>query len=270
MGQRLIITMFAEPNPDSATDAALTSLRDTKALKCATPCAYQDSIVLANCYYHWSAYTTSAAKTTIDIMEKLEQSKHHWSAYTTSAAKTTIDIMEKLEQSKRSNVTTAVQQLCRAIHALMDTGATFDPEEKQKTLTILHMLYDIAYPDEPDAAHDINNLMIALNNDTKDVDRVDGMIAVTNDAIVENANWSEGDVSISVDDNTCNFGVIWYLEPNEYDVDDYDEDDLKNPTKLPVDLNDDLDLDDMRRFHDALDMSSIYVTPNGEKYASIE
>lgn len=245
MGQRLIITMFAEPNPDSATDAALTSLRDTKALKCATPCAYQDSIVLANCYYHWGAYTTSAAKTTIDIMEKLEQ-------------------------SKRSNVTTAVQQLCRAIHALMDTGATFDPEEKQKTLTILHMLYDIAYPDEPDAAHDINNLMIALNNDTKDVDRVDGMIAVTNDAIVENANWSEGDVSISVDDNTCNFGVIWYLEPNEYDVDDYDEDDLKNPTKLPVDLNDDLDLDDMRRFHDALDMSSIYVTPNGEKYASIE
>lgn len=248
MGQRLIITMFAEPNPDSATDTALASLRDTKALKGATPCAYQDSIVLANCYYHWSAYTTSAAYTTIGIMEKLEQPA----------------------QLAQSNVTTAVQQLCRAIHALMDTGATFDPEEKQATLTILHMLYDIAYPDEPDVAHDINNLMIALNNDTKGVDRVDGMIAVTNDAIVENANWSEGDVSISVDDNTCNFGVIWYLEPNEYDVDDYDEEDLKNPTKLPINLNDDLDLDDMRRFHDALDMSSIYVTPNGEKYASIE
>lgn len=245
MGQRLVITMFAKPNPNSATDAALALLRNTKALKGATPCAYQDSIVLANCYYHWSAYTTSAAKTTIDIMEKLKQ-------------------------SERSNVTTAVQQLCRAIHALMDTGATFDPEEKQATLTILHMLYDIAYPDEPDVAHDINNLMITLNNDTKDVDRVDGMIAVTNNAIVENADWSEGDVSIDVDDNTCNFGVIWHLEPNEYDPDDYDEEDLKNPTKLPIDLDDNLDLDDMRRFYDALDMSSIYVTPNGEKYESIE
>ena len=248
MGQRLVITMFAEPNPDSATDTALASLRDTKALKGATPCAYQDSIVLANCYYHWSAYTTSAAYTTIGIMEKLEQPG----------------------QPARSNITTAVQQLCRAVHALMDTGATFDPEEKQATLTILHMLYDTAYPDEPDVAHDINNLMVTLNNDTRDVDRVDGMIAVTNDAIVDNASWSEGDVSISVDDNTCNFGVIWHLEPNEYDPDDYDEEDLKNPTKLPINLNDDLDLDDMRRFHDALDMSSIYVTPNGEKYEPIE
>ena len=245
MGQRLVITMFADPNPDSATDTALASLRDTKALKGATPCAYQDSIVLANCYYHWSAYTTSAAYTTIGIMEKLKQ-------------------------SEQSNVTTAMQQLCRAIHALMDTGATFDPEEKQATLTILHMLYDTAYPDEPDVAHDINNLMVTLNNDTRDVDRVDGMIAVTNDAIVDNASWSEGDVSISVDDNTCNFGVIWHLEPNEYDPDDYDKEDLKNPTKLPINLNDDLDLDDMRRFHDALDMSSIYVTPNGEKYEPIE
>lgn len=248
MGQRLVITMFAEPNPNSATDAALASLRDTKALKGATPCAYSDSIVLANCYYHWSAYTTSAAYTTIGIMEKLEQPG----------------------QPARSNITTAVQQLCRAVHALMDTGATFDPEEKQAALTILHMLYDTAYPDEPDVAHDINNLMVTLNNDTKDVNRVDGMIAVTNNTIAENANWSEGDVSISVDDNTCNFGVIWHLEPNEYDVDDYDEDDLKNPTKLPINLNDDLDLDDMRRFYDALDMSSIYVTPNGEKYESIE
>ena len=248
MGQRLVITMFAEPNPNSATDVALASLRDTKALKGATPCAYSDSIVLANCYYHWSAYTTSAAYTTIGIMEKLEQPG----------------------QPARSNITTAVQQLCRAVHALMDTGATFDPEEKQAALTILHMLYDTAYPDEPDVAHDINNLMVTLNNDTKDVDRVDGMIAVTNDAIVDNASWSEGDVSISVDDNTCNFGVIWHLEPNEYDPDDYDKEDLKNPTKLPINLNDDLDLDDMRRFHDALDMSSIYVTPNGEKYESIE
>lgn len=248
MGQRLVITMFAEPNPNSATDAALASLRDTKALKGATPCAYSDSIVLANCYYHWSAYTTSAAYTTIGIMEKLEQPG----------------------QPARSNITTAVQQLCRAVHALMDTGATFDPEEKQAALTILHMLYDTAYPDEPDVAHDINNLIITLNNDTRDVDRVDGMIAVTNDAIVENADWSEGDVSISVDDNTCNFGVIWHLEPNEYDPDDYDKEDLKNPTKLPINLNDDLDLDDMRRFYDALDMSSIYVTPNGEKYESIE
>lgn len=248
MGQRLVITMFAEPNPNSATDAALASLRDTKALKGATPCAYSDSIVLANCYYHWSAYTTSAAYTTIGIMEKLEQPG----------------------QPARSNITTAVQQLCRAVHALMDTGATFDPEEKQAALTILHMLYDTAYPDEPDVAHDINNLIITLNNDTRDVDRVDGMIAVTNDAIVDNASWSEGDVSISVDDNTCNFGVIWHLEPNEYDPDDYDKEDLKNPTKLPINLNDDLDLDDMRRFYDALDMSSIYVTPNGEKYESIE
>lgn len=248
MGQRLVITMFAEPNPNSATDAALASLRDTKALKGATPYAYSDSIVLANCYYHWSAYTTSAAYTTIGIMEKLEQPG----------------------QPARSNITTAVQQLCRAVHALMDTGATFDPEEKQAALTILHMLYDTAYPDEPDVAHDINNLIITLNNDTRDVDRVDGMIAVTNNAIAENANWSEGDVSINVDDNTCNFGVIWHLEPNEYDPDDYDEEDLKNPTKLPINLNDDLDLDDMRRFHDALDMSSIYVTPNGEKYEPIE
>lgn len=245
MGQRLVITMFAEPNPNSATDAALASLRDTKALKGATPCAYSDSIVLANCYYHWSAYTTSAAYTTIGIMEKLKQ-------------------------SEQSNITTATQQLCRVVHALIDTGATFDPEEKQAALTILHMLYDTAYPDEPDVAHDINNLMVTLNNDTKDVNRVDGMIAVTNNAIAENANWSEGDVSINVDDNTCNFGVIWHLEPNEYDPDDYDEEDLKNPTKLPIDLDDDLDLDDMRRFHDALDMSSIYVTPNGEKYESIE
>lgn len=248
MGQRLVITMFAEPNPDSATDTALASLRDTKALKGATPCAYQDSIVLANCYYHWRAYTTSAAHTTIGIMKKLKQPA----------------------QPAQPNATTAVQQLCRAIHALMDTGATFDPEEKQATLTILHMLYDTAYPDEPDVAHDINNLMVTLNNDTKDVNRVDGMIAVTNNAIAENANWSEGDVSIDVDDNTCNFGVIWHLEPNEYDPDDYDEEDLKNPTKLPINLDDDLDLDDMRRFHDALDMSSIYVTPNGEMYESIE
>lgn len=251
MGQRLVITMFAKPNPNSATDAALASLRDTgdiNTLKGVTPYAYSDSIVLANCYYHWSAYTTSAAYTTIGIMEKLEQPG----------------------QPARSNITTAVQQLCRAVHALMDTGATFDHEEKQATLTILHMLYDTAYPDEPDVAHDINNLMVTLNNDTRDVDRVDGMIAVTNDAIVDNASWSEGDVSISVDDNTCNFGVIWHLEPNEYDPDDYDEGDLKNPTKLPIDLDDDLDLDDMRRFHDALDMSSIYVTPNGEKYEPIE
>lgn len=248
MGQRLVITMFAEPNPDSATDTALASLRDTKALKGATPCAYQDSIVLANCYYHWRAYTTSAAHTTIGIMKKLKQPA----------------------QPAQPNATTAVQQLCRAIHALMDTGATFDPEEKQAALTILHMLYDTAYPDEPDVAHDINNLMVTLNNDTKDVNRVDGMIAVTNNAIAENANWSEGDVSIDVDDNTCNFGVIWHLEPNEYDPDDYDEEDLKNPTKLPINLDDDLDLDDMRRFHDALDMSSIYVTPNGEMYESIE
>lgn len=248
MGQRLVITMFAEPNPDSATDAALASLRDTKALKGVTPCAYQDSIVLTNCYYHWRAYTTSAAHTTIGIMKKLKQPA----------------------QPAQPNATTAVQQLCRAIHALMDTGATFDPEEKQAALTILHMLYDTAYPDEPDVAHDINNLMVTLNNDTKDVNRVDGMIAVTNNAIVENANWSEGDVSIDVDDNTCNFGVIWHLEPNEYDPDDYDEEDLKNPTKLPINLDDDLDLDDMRRFHDALDMSSIYVTPNGEMYESIE
>ena len=130
-------------------------------------------------YYHWSAYTESAAEITRDIVKniiKADYEAHNYFLYTENA-----------------NNATAINKL--AAYLLLEyTGA------------------GIYHANSDDDIEEFKKLKAAVNYRLGE-NRSEGLIALTPSSIKYFNDWAEGTVYIDISNDTVHFDVFgWYLE----------------------------------------------------------
>ena len=244
MGQRLIITVIGEPNPEDKADLELKKTRRD------VPGSGEDRSVLLNCYYHWGAYTNTAADLSLNVMREMRR----------------LALAHGLGAES-----TITQQLAITLMSLLNTRATFPTdEEKQNTIDLLAHLKGIASDSIDDADLRISQMHqtdIALLDEVINLlaadfigNRNDGLIGCSNSMINDNAGWSEGDSCIDasdLSDPSCDFGLIWEISPE--DLDDEDLEDLRYAVRLPVDPTSDyLNVEAMEKFINVLGNFNFY------------
>jgi hypothetical protein len=138
---------------------------------------------IANCYYHWSAYTTSALSTAIMVISNYE---------------------ELLKQNLPDEVL-AVKMFenCYSYLPLLNNEATYAglSEESYKYMTEKYPGYEFKQV----------------------IDRNAGIIGVTDEDIEETRKYEEGTLYIYLDNKTIdNSGLLWEQEIEEYE-DEYEE-----------------------------------------------
>lgn len=245
MGQRLIITITGKLNEHDKADLELNRIRESGLVEFG-----EDQMILANCYYHWGAFTYDATTLTLQVMQEIRRLA---SVY---------DIRGEV---------TATQQLTLALMTFINTGATFpDTDTPDNVIELLEQLKGFAaLPITSDSKNSqmyqkdislLDELIHRLETEKLSGDRNNGLIGVSNYGVRDNQEWSEGDVYIdSTDplDPTCNFGVISEVNPEELDDDDLE--DLRNAIRLPVDPWDDyFNEEALRKFSDSLDGARFY------------
>jgi hypothetical protein len=137
-----------------------------------------ESKVLANAYYHWSGYTSSA----YELVNTIVQSGVY-----------SLDILDPVE---------------KAIKLLETTGAGLTKDEFTET-----------YPE--------SKYKLSEN-------RSDGLIAISEEGMLETQNWEEARVTINLSTNMIDMGEVYYLD--EVDEEDEDED-VANIPELEYDLH---------------------------------
>jgi hypothetical protein len=137
-----------------------------------------ESKVLANAYYHWSGYTSSA----YELVNTIVQSGVY-----------SLDILDPVE---------------KAIKLLETTGAGLTKDEFTET-----------YPE--------SKYKLSEN-------RSDGLIAISEEGMLETQNWEEARVTINLSTNMIDMGEVYYLD--EVDEEDEDED-VENIPELEYDLH---------------------------------
>lgn len=137
-----------------------------------------ESKVLANAYYHWSGYTSSA----YELVKLIADSGTY-----------SLDILDPIE---------------KAIRMLEVTGAGLTKDEFTET-----------YPE--------SKYKLSEN-------RSDGLIAISEEGMLETQNWEEARVTINISTNMIDMGGVYYLD--EVDEEDEDED-VANIPELEYDLH---------------------------------
>lgn len=167
MGQRLIITVIGEPNPEDKADLELKKTRRN------VPGSGEDRSVLLNCYYHWGAYTNTAADLSLNVMREMRR----------------LALAHGL-----GSESTITQQLAITLMSLLNTRATFPTdEEKRNTIDLLTHLKGIASDSIDDADLRISQMHqtdIALLDEVINLlaadfigNRNDGLIGCSNSMI---------------------------------------------------------------------------------------
>lgn len=253
MGQRLIITVIGEPNPEDKADLELKKIRRD------VPGSGEDRSVLLNCYYHWGAYTAAAAYLGLNVMRE----------------------MRRLALAHGVGAeSTITQQLAITLMSFLNTGAAFPTdEEKQNTIELLTHLKGIAADSIDDVdlgiskmhQTDVSLLDEVINLLAADFigNRNDGLIGCSDSMIDNNAGWSEGDLCVDasdLSDPSCDFQVIWEISPEDLDG---DLENLRYAARLPVDpASDYLNVEAMEKFINALGNFDFYkfLYSNGTSY----
>ena len=149
-----------------------------------------EGVVLANAYYHWSAYSDCAARITIRAIDKLNE-------------------MMSGEYDKNMQWSDA-DKLRIAVEMLTYTGAGFNDEER-------------------DRIENSNNPLFENIRISPAIDRNKGLISVTRDGIDETEKWEEGRVDIDLATMKIDFMVfISYDSIEEYIKYNFDEEEQEN------------------------------------------
>lgn len=139
-----------------------------------------ESKVLANAYYHWSGYTSSA----YELVKQIADSEY-WNDNCT--------IMDPVE---------------KAIRLLEATGAGLTKDE-----------FTEAYPE---------------SKYKLSTDRYDGLIAISEEGILETQSWEEARVTINLSTNMVDMGGVYFLD-EEFEEDE--DEDVENIPELDNDLH---------------------------------
>lgn len=131
--------------------------------------------VLANSYYHWSAYSGSAIELTEAALGAFYDSPED------------------------------ISQLGLAVFMLQETGAGLSSGEMGRVSTDQSGIYN----------------GIEFRNAR---DRNSGLLSVTKAGIEETERWEEGRVTVNIEDETVDFGVVWTCTADEYNEDMEDDD----------------------------------------------
>lgn len=167
--------------------------------------------LMANAYYHWSAYTSSS----LDIVEQI------------------------LKSSKDVFGKTRIRDVFdTAIDMLESTGAKLMSDE----LGAYECLHDRDF---------LGNELDVKSRNNNGVNRNDGLISITSYGMLNTRYWEEGRVQINLDTKMINFNVFFELDEDELkdvDIDDLSEldidfenisiDDFENVKNLLLEMKD--------------------------------
>lgn len=177
----------------------------------------RDEEIIANGYYHWSAYTGSALELGKQILVELAASK------------------EKFDSD-----------IALAYHLLKHTGAKLNQEEE------LNLRKDPSlYPEIRDY------FFSECESYKELVDRTEGLISVTPKGIASSEEWAEGDVSIDLDDDTMLFSVLGFEEDQEYIMEEYDmeESDIAEVPQVVFPFPDVFTLENVHVLEEAIELA---------------
>ena len=146
-------------------------------------------VCLANAYYHWSGYSSSACDMAIEIMDYIDNNPKN------------------------------CDDRLYAIRLLESTGAgltDFNPSDEEKETMKKYYKEDYykKWLETP------NELKIAKNHfpneDFKECEgRNEGLLCVTESGMEETRKWEEARVTINIDTNTVDFDAYWELDANK-------------------------------------------------------
>lgn len=119
----------------------------------------------------------------------LANAYYHWSGYSWSSLETIMPIIEFLENNKLKNIS-----VLEAIELLQLTEAELTDSELQYC----------------------NGNGISANRLTDNINRNNGIIAVSPAEMEQSLYWSEGTIRIFVDEQKINYGVYWIVD--EYEI----------------------------------------------------
>lgn len=141
--------------------------------------------ILANAYYHWSAYTGSA----LALLEMIHE--------------------------KWDELSTEENDVIRAVRLLESTRAGLTQKE----------LFNV----------DILGQGFVPGN--VEVNRNDGLIAVSPEGIAETNDWAEGGAIIDLDDAMVSFDVFYAYHDRKHILSDYEEDEIADLPELDFQLD---------------------------------
>lgn len=213
MGQRLVINVFENHEAD---------------------------LPIANCYFHWDAYTRSTLLDTFawfqaykalenisDPLLRTVRAFEHMKEFMISK--------EEMENIQKMLSSAEVSDFIKSVYkARLEGGAG-------STTNSLAQLQN-KYPDETFQPA---------------VDRNEGLIGVTKDDIEESMNWAEGSVYIYLDDMTWDFDVYYLMDEDSYLFEYDDEPDKSFQEELAsckeFDIEQEFTFDDIQKVMDAME-----------------
>lgn len=177
--------------------------------------------VIANAYYHWSAYSQSALALTKSALEKLAEIKS--------------------SQTFRASDRMLAYLLLHATGARIGHG---NLEELNKQ--------------DAEKRDELEYLLAEYQNSKDTLDRNKGLIGLYPDAIKDLQSWSEGDVSIDLEDESIDFGLLSVEEDVEYLKKEYGmtDEDLNNLPILSISLPETFDRDTIEILDAAIEVAA--------------
>lgn len=142
-----------------------------------------DGAILANAYYHWSAYTMCA----LEVVKQAIESD------------ACVDYLSKIDKGIKVSKETAVKT---AINMLVSTGGSLTEESRKYLPTI-----NIKNEELREEAFD-------------DCDRNNGLIGVGENETQNLLSWSEGTVDIFINEKNFDFCELLYCQTVKYETDD--------------------------------------------------
>ena len=190
--------------------------------------------ILANAYYHWSAYTSSALELCKSIVEQYKKLQLDPAKTCDSegfqnelqfAQNSPFREKPKVERvTMEGQYAAADEDILFAVRILESTGAGINREEAKRIRS-------------EGRCPGITFRMA--------IDRNAGLIAITPTGIDETRAWQEGQVTIDLDRKHIFFGVFWTSGMEDY-LEEYEIDPDEEPERVPVKNESGLDIEDFK------------------------
>ena len=205
---------------------------------------HEADLPIANCYFHWDAYTRSTLRDTFAWFQAYKALEN-----ISDPLLRTVRAFEHMKEFLIS------KEEMETIQKMLSSAEVSD--------FIKHVYKSIYKSSLEGGAGSTTNSLAQLQNKYPDetfqpaVDRNEGLIGVTKDDIEESMNWAEGSVYIYLDDMTWDFDVYYLMDENsslfEYD----DEPDKSFQEELAsckeFDIEQEFTLDDIQKVTDAME-----------------
>jgi len=191
--------------------------------------------ILANAYYHWSAYTLPALELCKGIIEEYKKIRVD-PADTCDSDMYTECLKEKVQFCERFKED-------RPTIARVKTAGEYDKKDEDVLLAIRLLESTGAGINESELKEIIKGRICQGITFRTAIDRNSGLISVTEKGIEETRCWQEGQATIDLDNKRILFGVFWTIDWKEY-LEEFDINPEENPEQIPVAIENGIDIKD--------------------------